>query len=198
MRFLSKNMTKQTHREEKEMIDVKDLKRVGSVDSDATFSSQVSSRSSSSQNSSKASITSSVRRLVRGRINTDLSLRDIKNTSQRLNDYGVSITPLERVPYVHGGYAAVAPMFVRDEVWMDILELLMPECHREGDLLAKNEGPSKIMKWAEHNPVVTGESVQRKKISSFTETQPYSILKILVSVWHAPRRATAGSNQSIQ
>jgi len=148
-------MTKQTHREEKEMIDVKDLKRVGSVDSDATFSSQVSSRSSSSQNSSKASITSSVRRLVRGRINTDLSLRDIKNTSQRLNDYGVSITPLERVPYVHGGYAAVAPMFVRDEVWMDILELLMPECHREGDLLAKNEGPSKIMKWAEHNPVVT-------------------------------------------
>jgi hypothetical protein len=134
------------------------IKRTVSDSSDETSSTGARLLSAASSSSQQWSLTSSARRLVRGRLNTDLSLRDIRNSSQTLNDAGVSLTPLHNVPYVHGGYAAVAPMFVRDPAWMDILELLMPALHREAVLLVEEEAPpGKLMKWAEHNPVVTGE-----------------------------------------
>ena len=46
------------------------------------------------------------------------------------SDYSYTqITPLNTIQYVHGGYAAAAPMFITNEKWMLILRHLMPEAH---------------------------------------------------------------------
>jgi len=80
----------------------------------------------------------------------------LHNSSQKLNEAGVSITPLDNVPYVHGGYAAVAPLVVNDPNWMDLLQVLMPEANREVMKIVEENSAAKLMKWAEHNPVVSG------------------------------------------
>mmetsp|Transcript_15330 Transcript_15330/g.33339 ORF Transcript_15330/g.33339 Transcript_15330/m.33339 type:complete len:1023 (-) Transcript_15330:1622-4690(-) len=73
----------------------------------------------------------------------------------------IPTTPLTKIPYVHGAYSAVAPIFIRDARWMAILRKLMPESHAGVATLLKKSAraPSKIdplrlMKWAENNPVV--------------------------------------------
>ena len=41
----------------------------------------------------------------------------------------VVVSPFTKMPYVHGSYAAAAPIMLRDERWMDILRRLMPESY---------------------------------------------------------------------
>lgn len=88
------------------------------------------------------------------------------------------ITPLNKIPYAHGGYASSAPMFVTDTKWMLILQHLMPHAHANLITLLNESGikstskrgqsPNKrsannirgdstfrIIKWAENNPIVT-------------------------------------------
>ena len=70
----------------------------------------------------------------------------------------VAVTKLTKVPYVHGAYSAVAPIFIRDARWMAILRKLMPESHAGVATLVKKNptkiDPLRLMKWAENNPVV--------------------------------------------
>jgi len=70
----------------------------------------------------------------------------------------VAVTKLTKVPYVHGAYSAVAPIFIRDARWMAILRKLMPESHAGVATLVKKNAskidPPRLMKWAENNPVV--------------------------------------------
>ena len=47
------------------------------------------------------------------------------------NPNAISITPLHQIPYVHGGYASAAPLFVHDGRFMAILERLLPSAHDE-------------------------------------------------------------------
>ena len=42
-----------------------------------------------------------------------------------------SITPLHHVPYVHGGYAAAAPLFVNDAKFASVLRRLLPGAYDE-------------------------------------------------------------------
>lgn len=83
----------------------------------------------------------------------------LQSSSQKLNEAGISITPLDTVRYVHGGYSAVAPLMVNDPDWMDLLAVLMPEAHRDVIKIADENSAAKLMKWAEHNPVVAGALV---------------------------------------
>jgi len=60
----------------------------------------------------------------------------IQTTSQ--NNNAKSITPLHQIPYVHGGYAAAAPLFITDSKFASILKKLLPSAYYELSILLKN------------------------------------------------------------
>jgi hypothetical protein len=41
------------------------------------------------------------------------------------------VTPVDRIPYIHGSYASAAPIFVYNTKWMRILRRLMPAGHAD-------------------------------------------------------------------
>ena len=59
----------------------------------------------------------------------------IQSTSQ---NNAKSITPLHQIPYVHGGYAAAAPLFITDSKFASILKRLLPSAYYELSILLKN------------------------------------------------------------
>ena len=59
----------------------------------------------------------------------------IQTTSQNNTK---SITPLHQIPYVHGGYAAAAPLFITDSKFASILKKLLPSAYYELSILLKN------------------------------------------------------------
>jgi len=59
----------------------------------------------------------------------------IQTTSQ---NNAKSITPLHQIPYVHGGYAAAAPLFITDSKFASILKRLLPSAYYELSILLKN------------------------------------------------------------
>ena len=85
-------------------------------------------------------------------------IRDEDELKPLLPEASVAVTKLTKVPYVHGAYSAVAPIFIRDARWMAILRKLMPESHAGVATLVKKNAskidPLRLMKWAENNPVV--------------------------------------------
>jgi hypothetical protein len=95
------------------------------------------------------------------------------SSSQKVSNAAVIIPPIDHVSYVHGAYAAVAPLFVEDPFWMEALQLLMPEAHSQvmkllkvkhsfGDAsytLRTGSSLASLMKWAQHNPVVAAYGV---------------------------------------
>ena len=76
------------------------------------------------------------------------------------------VTPVDRIPYVHGSYASAAPLMVYNKKWMQILRRLMPANHADAmEILREAEEAlsrrsnndqqmARLMKWAENNPVV--------------------------------------------
>jgi len=107
---------------------------------------------------------------------------------QSVNQEGamsIPITPLYRIPYVHGSFASAAPMMLEDRKWMRILRLLMPESHADIIEVLKHASQSKksakmarIMKWAENNPVVAAYGILQsdcgKECSDLAMTTPVS------------------------
>jgi len=86
--------------------------------------------------------------------------------------WGVSpVTPVDRIPYVHGSYASAAPLMVYNKKWMQILRRLMPANHADAmeilreaeEALARrsnnDQQMARLMKWAENNPVVAAFGV---------------------------------------
>lgn len=59
------------------------------------------------------------------------------------NPNAVSITPLHQIPYVHGGYASAAPLFVNDDRFTAILERLLPSAYDELCYLLWTDGKSR-------------------------------------------------------
>lgn len=82
-----------------------------------------------------------------------------------------SVTPVDRIPYVHGSYASAAPLMVYNRKWMRILRRLMPANHADAmEILREAEEAharrsnndqqmARLMKWAENNPVVAAYGV---------------------------------------
>jgi hypothetical protein len=84
------------------------------------------------------------------------------------NTSRIKVTPINNIPYAHGGYAGAAPLLIHDEKWMLILQHLMPEEHfammnyiQQAD---KRPDPLKVMKWAENNPVIAAYGITHSKI----------------------------------
>ena len=90
------------------------------------------------------------------------------------------VTPVDRIPYIHGSYASAAPLFVYQKKWMRILRKLMPAGHadaieilREAEEVVSRKSNNdkqmaRLMKWAENNPVVAAYGV----LNSNTGTEP--------------------------
>lgn len=97
----------------------------------------------------------------------------------------VPVTPVDRIPYVHGSYASAAPLMIRDEKWMRILRRLLPANHADVvEIVRVAEEAStrsatavtqmaKIMKWAENNPVVAAYGI----VNSDSGTESHSPMK---------------------
>ena len=67
------------------------------------------------------------------------------------------VAKVDIVPFVHGSFAAAAPMLMRNLKWMRILRKLMPHAHAFAVQQLQhsvNNKSTSIMKWAENNPVV--------------------------------------------
>lgn len=67
--------------------------------------------------------------------NANTTSTTIQTTSQNNSK---SITPLHQIPYVHGGYAAAAPLFITDSKFASILKRLLPSAYYELSILLKN------------------------------------------------------------
>lgn len=82
----------------------------------------------------------------------------------------VLVTPINNIPYAHGGYAAAAPLLIRDEKWMLILQHLMPEEHHAIvnyiQLSEDRPDPLKVMKWGENNPVIAAYGITHSQLSN--------------------------------
>jgi len=87
----------------------------------------------------------------------------LRCASQKLSKSAITKTPLNHVPYVHGGYAAAAPLFVNDCHWMNLLKRLMPKAYEQVIEYTSTYTTSAsipiLMKWAEHNPLVAAYGV---------------------------------------
>ena len=68
--------------------------------------------------------------MIRPFLNTNVNFRSQNNAK--------SITPLHQIPYVHGGYAAAAPLFITDSKFASILKKLLPSAYYELSILLKN------------------------------------------------------------
>ena len=87
----------------------------------------------------------------------------------------VNVTPLNTIPYVHGGFAGAAPLLMMDKKWMMILKHLMPDAHlvlsNYAEQVDDNTDPLKVMKWAENNPVVAAYGMLHSKKTTPLEEQ---------------------------
>ncbi len=68
------------------------------------------------------------------------SLTNILSLSPNNHNIGSPITPLHNIPYVHGGYAAAAPLFVTHSKFASVLKRLLPKAYLElRGLLHRND-----------------------------------------------------------
>ncbi|KAL7471786.1 hypothetical protein ACHAXS_012099 [Conticribra weissflogii] len=59
---------------------------------------------------------------------------------------GTSITPFHQIPYVHGGYAAAAPLFVTHSKFASILKKLLPNAYVELSCLLRQAKDAQLKK----------------------------------------------------
>eukprot|EP00588_Corethron_pennatum_P009860 CAMPEP_0194281288 /NCGR_PEP_ID=MMETSP0169-20130528/20438_1 /TAXON_ID=218684 /ORGANISM="Corethron pennatum, Strain L29A3" /LENGTH=481 /DNA_ID=CAMNT_0039026307 /DNA_START=216 /DNA_END=1661 /DNA_ORIENTATION=- len=77
----------------------------------------------------------------------------------------VYIAPITNIPYAHGSFFGVAPFFLYDPVWRDILRQLMPDVYCEVSKMINAPIP-RLMHWAENNPIVAAYGLTCEKTSS--------------------------------
>ena len=66
----------------------------------------------------------------------------------------VMFPTIEKMPYAHGGYFGAAPFLLSNPHWISILRHLMPDVYVEISRRVANSPPSRLIHWAENNPVV--------------------------------------------
>lgn len=62
--------------------------------------------------------------------------------------------PIQNMPYAHGGFFGAAPFMLANPHWIDILRHLMPDVYVEISRRVVHAPASKLIHWAENNPVV--------------------------------------------
>ena len=62
--------------------------------------------------------------------------------------------PIHNMPYAHGGFFGAAPFMLANPHWIDILRHLMPDVYVEISRRVVDAPTSKLIHWAENNPVV--------------------------------------------
>jgi hypothetical protein len=122
-----------------------------------------------------------VKRRLGPSLSVDFSLNSVTKNELEF----VSVTPVDRIPYVHGSYASAAPHMIRDVKWMRILKRLLPANHADAvEIVRAGEEAStrsttavsqmaRIMKWAENNPVVAAYGI----LNSDSGTESHSPMK---------------------
>ncbi|KAL3930394.1 MAG: hypothetical protein SGBAC_011786 [Bacillariaceae sp.] len=61
---------------------------------------------------------------------------------------------IHKMPYAHGAYFGAAPFLLSNPHWISILRLLMPDVYVEISRRVVNAPASRLIHWAENNPVV--------------------------------------------
>ena len=132
-------------------------------------------------------------------LSVDCSLHSITSTELEF----VPVTPVDRIPYVHGSYASAAPRMIRDEKWMRILRRLLPANHADVvEIVRVAEEAStrsatavshmaRIMKWAENNPVVAAYGI----VNSDSGTESHSPMKQIRKSTSRIRRLSSYSTE---
>jgi hypothetical protein len=112
------------------------------VDDDCTITTVVDDCNTMTTNN-KSSIHSSATGINQQSIVLS-STTSASNKQQHNITNAISITPLHQIPYVHGGYASAAPLFVHDVKFIAILQRLLPSAYDELNylLLLRNGGNS--------------------------------------------------------
>lgn len=62
--------------------------------------------------------------------------------------------PIAVIPYAHGGYFGAAPFLLSNPHWISLLRHLMPDVYVEISRRVAINPPSRLIHWAENNPVV--------------------------------------------
>ena len=62
--------------------------------------------------------------------------------------------PILNVPYAHGGFFGAAPFLLSNPHWISLLRHLMPDVYVEISRRVAINPPSRLIHWAENNPVV--------------------------------------------
>jgi hypothetical protein len=107
------------------------------VDDDCTMTTvvdddcnTVTTNNKSSIHSSATAIATSTRTLINQQSIVVSSSTTASNKQHNITN-AISITPLHQIPYVHGGYASAAPLFVHDVKFIAILQRLLPSAYDE-------------------------------------------------------------------
>lgn len=79
------------------------------------------------------------------------------NPTSRMESYAHDQTlfpVIDNMPYAHGGFFGAAPFLLANPHWISILRHLMPDVYVEISRRVTYSPPSKLIHWAENNPVV--------------------------------------------
>lgn len=63
------------------------------------------------------------------------------------------------MPYSHGGFFGAAPFLLSNAHWISILRYLMPDVYVEISRRVAGSAPSRLIHWAENNPVVAAYGI---------------------------------------
>jgi hypothetical protein len=70
------------------------------------------------------------------------------------NDEILMEEPILNIPYAHGGFFGAAPFLLSNPHWISLLRHLMPDVYVEISRRVAINPPSRLIHWAENNPIV--------------------------------------------
>eukprot|EP00526_Cylindrotheca_closterium_P002558 CAMPEP_0113638788 /NCGR_PEP_ID=MMETSP0017_2-20120614/20334_1 /TAXON_ID=2856 /ORGANISM="Cylindrotheca closterium" /LENGTH=913 /DNA_ID=CAMNT_0000549941 /DNA_START=732 /DNA_END=3473 /DNA_ORIENTATION=- /assembly_acc=CAM_ASM_000147 len=95
---------------------------------------------------------------------------------------------IHKMPYAHGAYFGAAPFLLSNPHWISILRLLMPDVYVEISRRVVNAPASRLIHWAENNPVVAAyASVHELEYKDSTPNQSYAIPNLEWDVFLDPK-----------
>eukprot|EP00581_Thalassiosira_minuscula_P008657 CAMPEP_0183709826 /NCGR_PEP_ID=MMETSP0737-20130205/5790_1 /TAXON_ID=385413 /ORGANISM="Thalassiosira miniscula, Strain CCMP1093" /LENGTH=1240 /DNA_ID=CAMNT_0025938027 /DNA_START=285 /DNA_END=4007 /DNA_ORIENTATION=- len=96
---------------------------------------------------------------------------NINPNSYHQSPNSIPITPLHQIPYVHGGYAAAAPLFVTHSKFASILKKLLPGAYEELSCLLQNNNKNKGRKNTNGNGNGNGNGNANKSSGDMSQSQ---------------------------
>jgi hypothetical protein len=98
---------------------------------------------------------------------------DPTNRMQSIAHDQILFQRIQNMPYTHGGFFATAPFLLANPHWISILRHLMPDVYFEIARRAAYSPASKLIHWAENNPVVAAYGAAQEMENHYVPpTQP--------------------------